>query len=104
MILLGKVEDVFRIAHRGVVVAPEFCESLEPNLKFGPGDQLQFRASDGFIVDAEIEGIEFVKRLVPKKPGHNIALRLSDDPNFATLKKGMEIWLLRGRGIGLEKQ
>ena len=94
MILLGQIEDVFRITGRGVVVTLDFSESLDSNLRFHVGDKIELRDRNGSVAETEIKGIEFLKPLVFRKHG-NIGFTFSPEVRFEDLNKGMEIWLLR---------
>ena len=94
MILLGKIDGIFTISGRGVIVTPELSDSLDPELKFSHGDKIELRRADGFVVETAIRGIEFLTPLVRRKPV-NIGLLLPPDINHDDLSKGMEIWLSR---------
>jgi hypothetical protein len=94
MVLLGKIEDMFKISGRGLVITPELSDSLDPNLKLYVGEAIQLRAPGGLVVETKIRGIEFLRTIVRHKAS-KIGLLLPTDADHQLLSKGMEIWLLR---------
>lgn len=89
--LLAKIDTVFEIRGRGVVIVPVWLSDLKVRV----GTTIQLRSANGNIKDTEIAAIEFLKS---KGQGGRIAFMLRKDVQREEIAEGMEIWLNEGNG------
>jgi len=83
--LLAKVEHVFTISGRGVVVLPVWLSDL----KIKVGDHVQLRAPGGQVRNTRIDGVEMAKQV----GGCRVAFILACDVEKEDIVEGMEIWV-----------
>jgi len=85
--LLGKVEAVFWISGRGVVISPVGLSDLGLH----NGDSIELRAPDGRVRNTQIAAVESANQ-GPGKPRRPVFM-LSRDVAKEDIVDGMEIWI-----------
>jgi translation elongation factor EF-Tu-like GTPase len=83
--LLAKVDDVFTISGRGVVVVPIWLSEL----KIKVGDSVQLRTPGGQVRNTRIAGVEMAKQV----GGCRAAFMLARDIAKEDVVQGTEIWV-----------
>jgi len=91
VVFVAKVEDVFEIKGRGVVIALD-SDTWVPNAKIRNKDKIQLRTPDGRILDTEIASIEF---LCGPKVHCKTAVLLPANISKEQVPQETEIWLMR---------
>jgi len=91
MPLLFRVEEVFEIKGRGVVLVPPREGGLDTNTK--PGDKVQLRTSEGMFFDSRISSIEFLHGIDNNGEKFcRMAIMLPTDVSKDRIRKGTEVW------------
>lgn len=92
--LLGTVAEVFRIPHRGVVVATDTpYKWMPPDLRVMIGDDVEFRYGDSNF-RSRIIGIEHAD---PWTPEHPFAVLVPIEVGPLEVPIGAEVWIVRSR-------
>jgi hypothetical protein len=81
---LFTVQDTFAIADRGTIVAPGMPHQLLDDIRIG--DTVELRKPDGSVADAQIKGMDLLRR----KPDQPVALLLGLEKE--KIPHGTEIW------------
>jgi hypothetical protein len=89
VILFAKVEDVFRITNRGLVVQ---FGGMGPEARARVKDPIQLRTPDGQVFDTHVVGIEHMRGL---KGQSHWSLRFPPDITEQHVPRGTEIWIAR---------
>lgn len=88
MIFIDKVEDVFKISGRHVIVPGIPCD-FESCLEVGA--YLEFHNPTGMIVSAQLEGFEMIRR---NKPGSHIPFSIGNSAGKNEVDVGALLYLV----------
>ena len=91
MPLLFRVEEVFEVKGRGIVLVPPTEGGLDTSTK--PGDEVQLRTPDGLLIESRISSIEFLHGI--DKNGEKfcrMAIMLPTNIGKNRISKGAEVW------------